>query len=479
VVENTVQARTKGSFIFKQFLLVIFLFHSSCSHLSKEGLIQSLKSQFNTSPYPIAKEMEGTTYNDKNTNQTSFTIDDSGNLQLSTGDYSIPVMTYCMKSSSSSPKGHTYVLEQMKGKLGRLIKNINLKAPAHFSMSDIQILHWSLMSGLSYEEMTDESRWIIDQVVPEHRNELKESFLGSIEKKLDHLSELSDGKVPTLNDIPYLEGMRSFRDRLREVGNDYEKLKSLIDTSPSKKKRTETPWSKISENIYARFVTEGSFGDIGFLQVRVIPESGRAINSEPQRKYSLDVTTLIANPNNSNIQPLSFTPLYGIAGVIGTSRIASNPRAAALLLALTLAVYPMNWDEFFKLKEMLEDIQDKDVQKLIEKGKGTLRKEHDELEKPLKEAGIISGKDKKHSKEKDETREYRKPGGLGQLENDFEKIKGTPSKTDGFDIKILPDGMKILKRPTGSKNGPTLEVQPSKNDPRYPDDKIRVKVRYP
>jgi len=86
---------------------------------------------------------------------------------------------------------------------------------------------------------------------------------------------------------------------------------------------------------------------------------------------------------------------------------------------------------------------------------------------------------KKHSKEKDETREYRKPGGLGLLENDFEKIKGTPSKADGFDIKTLPDGTKILKRPTGSKNGPTLEVQPSKNDPRYPDDKIRVKVRYP
>ncbi len=99
--------------------------------------------------------------------------------------------------------------------------------------------------------------------------------------------------------------------------------------------------------------------------------------------------------------------------------------------------------------------------------------------KPLKEAGIISGKDKKHSKEKDETREYRKPGGLGQLENDFEKIKGTPSKADGFDIKTLPDGTKILKRPSGSKNGPTLEVQPSKNDPRYPDEKIRVKVRYP
>jgi hypothetical protein len=265
-------------------------------------------------------------------------------------------------------------------------------------MSDVQILHWSLMSGLSYEEMTEASQKIIDRIVPEHRNNLKESFLSSMEKKFDRLSELSNGTTPTLSDISYLEGMRTFRDKIREVGNNYEDLKSLVDITPRNKKESHSHWSKISENIFARFVTEGSFGDIGFLQVRVIPESGRAINSESQRKYSLDVTTLIANPNNSNIQPLSFTPLYGIAGVIGTSRIASNPRAAALLLALTLAVYPMNWDEFFKLKEMLEDVQDKDVQKEIEKGNKTLRKEHHELEKPLKEVGIISWKDKKTSK---------------------------------------------------------------------------------
>jgi hypothetical protein len=422
--------------------------------------------------------MGGAAYNEKNANQSSFRMDDSGLFLLSPGDYSIPVMTYCMKSSKSSPKGHRYILDQIKGKLSPVIKKINLRAPEHFSIPDIQILHWSLLSGLSYEEMTEESQKIIDQTIPEHRNELKKSFLSSMEKNLDRLSELSNGKTSALSDIPFLEGMRSFKAKLREVGNNYEELRRLIDTTPTKKKSTEAPWSKISENIYARFVTKGSFGDIGFLQVRVIPETGRTINSESQKRYPLDVTSLVANPNDSIIQPLSFTPLYGIAGVIATSRIAANPRAAALLIALTLTAYPLKWDEFFKLKELLEDVQDKDVQKQIEKGKWTLRKEHDELEKPLKEFGIISGRDKKQSREKDATREYRKPGGLGQLENDFEKIKGTPSKAEGYDIKTLRDGTKILKRPTGSKNGPTLEVQPSKNDSRYPDDKIRVKVRY-
>jgi len=383
-----------------------------------------------------------------------------------------------MKSSSSSPEGHAYTLDQIEGKLGPIIRKLNIKAPAYFSTSDIQIAHWSLLSGLSYGEMTEESQRVIDRIIPEHRNEFKESFLRSMEKKFDRVSELSNGTIPTLSDFPYLEEMRRFRNKLQEAGNDYEELSRLIDTTPSQKTLTEIPWSKISENIYARFVTEGSFGDIGFLQVRVIPETGRTINSEAQRRYSLDVTSLIANSNDSNVQPLSFSPLFGIAGIVATNRIATNPRAAALLIALALAVYPRNWDDFFKLEKLLKDVHDKNVQEGLEKGKETLRKEHDDLEKPLKEAGIISGKDKKHSKQKDETREYRKPGGLEQLQKDFDKMPGKPSKAkDGTETKILPDGTTIVKSPS-SNHGPTLEIQPSKVNPKYPDPRIRVKVRY-
>jgi hypothetical protein len=455
------------------------LFLSSCTHLSQDGLTNSLKSQFGFSSYSIVQNIPGASYAEKSVNQAPFSIDAWGNFLLSPGDYSIPVMTYCVKSSSSSPKGHTYTLDQIEGRLAPIIKKLNLKAPASFSISDIQILHWSLLAGLSYKEMTKESQTIIDQIIPEHRNEFKESFLTSMEKKLYLLSELSNGKIPKLSDIPYLEGMRSFRDKLREVGNEYEELKDLIDTSPLNKKGLETSWSKISENVYARFVTEGSFGDVGFLQVRVVPETGRTINSESQKHYLLDVVSLVANPNDPRIQPLSFTPLFGMAGVVATSRIAVNPRAAALLIALTLAVYPMNWDDFFKLKELLEDVRDKNVQKEIEKGKETLRKEHDELEKPLKEAGIISGRDKKTSKrEKDKVREYKKSGGREQLEKDFDKMPGESSKTqDGTETKNLPDGTTIVKSP-GSNHGPTLEIQPPKDNPKYPDDGIRVKVRY-
>jgi hypothetical protein len=86
------------------------------------------------------------------------------------------------------------------------------------------------------------------------------------------------------------------------------------------------------------------------------------------------------------------------------------------------------------------------------------------LEKPLKETEVITGKDQKSSiKEIKKVREYRKPGGEEQPQRDYEKIKGDPSKSnDGMDVKTLPDGSKIVKRPRDEKTPPTLEVQPPK-----------------
>ncbi len=430
------------------------------------------------SPYATVDNIPGPPFIEKNSNLTAFNINDSGIFLLSPGDYSIPVMTYCMESSSASPPGHTYTLNRIQGKLAPIIRELNLRGLAHYSAPDIQIVLWSLLSGLSYEEMTKESQKIIDKVIPEYRAELKESFLSSVETKLNLLSDLSYGEIPTLSDIPHLETMRNFRETLYEVGHDYEELSRLIDTTPSTKKRSVPLWTKLSENIYARFVTEGSFGDVGFLQVRVLPEVTRIINSESQKKYPLDITSLIANSNDTEIQPLSFTPLIGIGGFTAAPQIVINPRAAALLVALALAIYPMDWNEFFKLEELLTDMNDKNVKKEIEKGKLILRKEHDELEKPLKEAGIISGKDKKHSSGKNNTREYQKTGGLEQLQKDFDKMPGKLSKAqDGTEIKKLPDGTTIVKRP-GNTDNPTLEIQPPKSDSKYPDPSIRVKVRY-
>jgi len=187
--------------------------------------------------------------------------------------------------------------------------------------------------------------------------------------------------------------MREFRERLREFGYDYAQLSELIDTTTRSELRGDTPWSQISTNVYARFVTEESFGGIGYIQVRVLPyNSGREINSETNKQEVLDLVSLLANPNARDIQPLSFSPLFGFGGTVTlTPALSRHPLAAALLLAAVLSSRNVDWETFFDLQDLLQDTNDRDVQKEIERGMQALNKEHDKLEKPLKEAGIISG----------------------------------------------------------------------------------------
>lgn len=500
--------------IFKSFThLVLFLtFLTSCSHIPNneedfkevavQGLIKSLKPQLEkvfqeeapiASPqlnsYPVIKKLPGALFDLNSINQSEITYDKSGNLLLSPGDYIIPVMTYCMKQSGESPDGHIYSLSKISGKRAHIIRGLNLKAAPKFLFQDIQIVSWSLQAGLSYEEMTKESQRIIDEIIPEFRSQLKESLLKTLEKKWNNISDKSRGLLPSFNDGinetldelgeigQKIRELREFKSRLDEVGHDYSRLSELIEVTPQKKKKSDTRWSKISKNDYVRFVTDGHFQEIGFVQIRILTEEQvRKISSTSIQKTPVDLASLIANPNSNTIQPLSFTPLYGFAGIVATPALSQHPLAGAALLAAILASQSIDWDTFFDLKDIFEDSKNVQIKKELEKGLEAVRKEHDELEKPLKEAGIISEKDKNTStKEKNKVREYRRPGGIEQLNNDFDKLSGIHSKAkDGTETKILPDGTTIVKRPDDN----SIEVQAPKNDPRYPGDRIKVKVRY-
>jgi hypothetical protein len=496
------------------FLLLCLALLSSCAQLStsndgtKDLVLQKVRpalekilAQENPinpperNTYPLVQKLPGNPFVARQTIRSVFSYDSSGRLLLTSGDYTFPVMTYCMKSSASSPAGHAYSLSELRGKRARIIRELNLLAPTKYFAHEIQMVSWSLQNGLSYEELGKLGQEMVDSVIPHYKAELRESTLIQIEKKWNQLSDLSLGMLPSLNESlaslqdnlgelgKRIQEMRDYRDRLREFGYDYARLSELVDTSSRSQISGDTPWSKISDNVYARFVTQGSFGEIGYVQVRVLStNSSREINSIQVKHEVLDLSSLIANPNDKSIQPLSFSPLYGFGGTITlTPALSRHPLAGAFLLAAVLSAKYVDWESFLDLQDILQDSSDQDVQKEIERGHEALRKEHDVLEKPLKEAGIISGKDKKTStREKNEVREYRKPGGEEQLQKDFDKMKGTPSKADdGMDVKTLPDGTKIVKRPRDRDTPPTLEVQPPKRDLRYPDSKIRVKVRYP
>ena len=166
-------------------------------------------------------------------------------------------------------------------------------------------------------------------------------------------------------------------------------------------------------------------------------------------------------------------------GGLALENVVLNPYTAMTVIAAVIAAKVINWDQFFKTIEVLGHQVDRTVVDLIKEGYHVLSKEHDNLEKPLKEAGIISGKDiKKEIKNKDRgTRQYLKKGDDKTLDEDFKKLPGEEKKaSDGREYKELPDGKKAIKRPANSTDDkvPTLEVQP----PSGVGSSIRIKVRY-
>lgn len=491
-------------------LLICLSLLSSCSQLptsrdeAKELVLQKMKPSFEKifsqespiappgrSAYPFVQKLPPPLFIPRQTIRSLFTYDSKGRLVLSSGDYTFPVMTYCMNSSASSPAGHIYSLGKLEGKRAKIIRELNLLGPAKYFADEIQMVSWGIQNGLSYEELGKLGQEMVDSVIPHHKVELKESIFIKLERRWNQASSISAEILPSFNSsVENLEEsfgelgkrireMREFRDRLRETGYDYAELSELIDTTSSSQVKGDTPWSKVSNNVYARFVTEESFGGISYIQVRVLStSSGREINSENNKQEVLDLVSLLANPNDKSIQPLSFSPLYGVGGTITlTPAISRYPLAGALLLAAISSAKYINWEAFFDLQDLLQDSKDRDVQKEIERGIETLRKEHDILEKPLKEAGIISGKTKDTSKNKNgRVRNYEKEGGEKQRQKDFDKIEGEYSKAkDGTEKKLLPDGTTVVKRPDED----TIEVQASKGDPKYPLNGTKVKVRYP
>lgn len=515
----TITLRCFFNFI-KKSLQISFLFFiqflSSCSQFPVDDkvkydaaklFIKSLKPQVETifneaapispaerSSYPLVKTIPGTEFNAAGKVNRKLVYDTNGNLLLSSGDYVIPVMTYCMKQEGSSPSGHIYSLSKLEGTRAMMIRELNLLGSPKFNVNDIQIVAWSLQAGLAYDEMTKESQKIINEVIPQYKSQLKESFLSIIEKEWNKISDNSHGVISSFKESSEnllkelgnvgqkIIEIRRFKARLDEVGNDYSRLSELINTTSAitKKEISETSWAQISNNVYARFVTDGHFQKIGFIQIRIFKEDQkRVINSISTSGVIFDLASLIANPNSDSIQPLSFSPIYGYAGVMILPALVDNPLAATMVLAAILSAKAIDWDSFLQILNILKDSSFPQVRREIENGMRALQEAHDELEKPLREDGIINAKTKETTKnKKNKVREYEKAGGDKELQKDFDKLPGKTSiAEDGTEVKIISSDSKAIKRQGEVDKPPTLEIQPLKSSSHF-ENNLRVKVRY-
>jgi hypothetical protein len=454
-----------------------------------------------TGRFATLDKLPGSQFNPDLIASQNLVYNPDGKILLPEGDFIIPVITFCMNHYGASATAHDYILSKLQGRKSKFLRELNLKALTKFSPEDIQILSWSLQAGLTYAEFSKTSQQIIDDILPQYKPELHDSFITTFEKKWNDLSDKSQGMIPTFNAASNelfselgavgqkINLARNFRTQLEVNGNDFSILSRSIEILEKVQKDRQAlipKWSKINDRIYAQFVTQGHYLDIGYLQIRVLPEvrsaSAAQISSKVQiSKIALDILSWQADPQSPNIQPLSFSPIIGYGGVAVLPALIEAPPAALLAVAAVLASKAIDWKTFSDLYNLLKNTTDSKLKKLLENGINTLLKEHDELEKPFREHKIITRKTEETTKSpKNETREYRKSGGIESLNKDFDSLPGEISKAqDGTEIKTLPNGSRAIKRLPSLKEGKeaTLELQPPSHTLK-PDSRLRIKVRY-
>jgi hypothetical protein len=253
----------------------------------------------------------------------------NGSVLLTPGDYRIPISVFCMKHNASSPSGHRYLLAPLKGKLADVITALNSRTVGlNLPHSQLQVLSWNLQAGMKYEELTPELRAIVDQVLPDFKPRFSRSFLEQIEATWSQLSSTIPG-LPSLDASLNRLGevgntvvmLKQTRETLLRYGNNYESISRRLVSRDAKATSGDTPWSLLSDRVYARMVTQGNYSTPAELQVRVVPVVSGAANpvqvSSSQgligsrlsaTTVPVNLTNLVAEPQNSSIQPLSMSP---------------------------------------------------------------------------------------------------------------------------------------------------------------------------
>lgn len=457
--------------------------------------------------YPTVPKLPGEFFNPISNIGKPLQQTASGKLLLQPGDYAIPVMTFCMKSSASSPAAHLYRLASIAGKNADIIRALHSRAYPKFSANDVQVLSWAIQAGTAYEKLGVTGKKIVDSVLPEFRNRLKTPFLDSFAQKWDAVSRAVPQLPPfaavtedVLNELGVVgeavQRMRKYRETVQRHGHDYETLRTLVElpgASRQKGDSTTTPWSIIAPRVYARFITEGSFQHPGRLEVRVVPAGQTASTSpvgffhlaelfleppafaEPRILTAAEVESgaVQGDPGTPTIQPLA---LAAMAAGFAANRQLGAMLAAALLAAMLAQAWPAIYEGIEKgSKPGYEDAKEtvEDASQMVASAK-------DALEEGARETGLIDDTCKDTTTNPNNpTRQYDKPGGSQQQTKDWDNLPYPEvAAGDGTKTKTAPDGTTYVNRPTPSRTSPpTIEIQPPPvNGTRPP---TRIKIRYP
>ena len=214
------------------------------------------------------------------------------NEPLPPGDYVIRALAFCSEYSVHCPAaGVAYELGPLQGKAATAIATLLRRGIIEKGRSphELQAVSWTIQAGVTYAKMPKLYQAIVDDVIPEYRNQLGGDFIQNIEDiyqanakaaGLPPLEKLlaSLGKAGQLA----LTANRQRQAILRQNTNDQLRDQTLFagqERRIAPVKAAEGPWTvRIPGRAYVRYrVVGGNMAANNEIQIRILPQVSDAL----------------------------------------------------------------------------------------------------------------------------------------------------------------------------------------------------------
>ncbi len=207
----------------------------------------------------------------------------------------------------------------LQGRRAPAIVALNSRAAASaYGFSQVQTTSWTIQSGTGYGDFPGGQKTVVDALIPDYKSLLQLATLDDIQAKWSSLASTVPG-APSLDSVLGQMGpagqlvgeLRNERSTILSQASDFDALRrSFVPVqSGGDVSALPTPWSAVSPTIWMRMMTQGHYGDIGTVQVRVAGSGPATVPLVSSLAYGR-CTPAIGSQGNlyACTQPLSFVP---------------------------------------------------------------------------------------------------------------------------------------------------------------------------
>jgi hypothetical protein len=206
------------------------------------------------------------------------------------GDYTIPIFAFCTEYSVHRPGyGLAYRLGPLQGKAADAIGALLWRGLLEKGKppQQLQAVSWAIQSGLRYVQMPQSYQAVIDEVIPDYRNQLSGDFVQNLEDV--YSSYAKSASLPPLEQMltkmgkPGELALSARKQRvalLRQNTTDQVREQTLFAGQESgvytPVKAEEGPWTeRIPGVAYIRFkIKGGNMAGNNVMEIRIVPQGG-------------------------------------------------------------------------------------------------------------------------------------------------------------------------------------------------------------